>query len=116
MNSLLILRNTLLKLKKKEVSSLVTFLNCYRKDSKDQAIKSIQLVKLLLGNRKHTSNELQEMLYGKSNYHAFNKLVLRLKEKIYEVMIFDANLIKSDFYGKRNKTFFEIKKKLLQSE
>ncbi len=116
MDGLTALRNTLLKLKKKEVSSLITFLNAYRKESSEEALKSIRLVKLLLKGKKYTSNEIQEILYGKNNYHAFNKLVNRLKEKIREVLIFDSNLMIPNHYGKRNQTVFEIRKKLLQSE
>src|SRR5947208_3252351 len=116
MNTLTILRNTLHKLTKKEVNSLLIFLKSYRKNTDEQSLKSIQLVHLLLHDYKNTSTEIQNLLYGKSNYHAFNKLILRLKEKIYEVLSFDSNLNIPDLYGERNKTIFEIKKRLLQSE
>jgi hypothetical protein len=115
MDSLHILKSTLLKLNKREVNSLITFLNSHRKRSKDEVMKSIQLVKLLLKKKNQTSNEIQRILYGKNNYHAFNKLIIRLRDKILEIIILDLNLLNPE-YGKRNAAIFEIRKKSLQSE
>ncbi|MCX6292078.1 MAG: hypothetical protein NT126_09980 [Bacteroidetes bacterium] len=113
MNSLQVLKNTLKKLNKREVTSLIALLNAYRKDAKEQ---SIQLVELLLRKKNYSSNQLQLILYGKANYHAFNKLIIRLKERLHEILIIDSNLLRSDQYGLRNRTVFEIKKKILQCE
>jgi hypothetical protein len=115
MDSLHILKSTILKLKKREVNSLISFLSSYRRKKNDEFMKSILLVKLLLKKKNHTSNEIQNILYGKKNYHAFNKLLIRLRHKVREVIILDGHLFSSD-YGKRNAAVFEIRKKLLQSE
>jgi hypothetical protein len=115
MNSLNTLRNVLYKLKKEEVKSLLNFLKYHQKQVKDQSMKSIQLVELILSDKNTSSNDLQHILYGELNYVAFNKLINRLKDKIYEVMLFDANL-SMPLYSERNREVFELRKKLIQSE
>ncbi len=116
MDSLNTLKNVLHKLKREEIRSLINFLKYHQKELKDQPMKSIQLVEMLLSDKNYTSSDLQLTLYGKVNYQAFNKLVNRLKDKAYEILLFNSNLVDSDNYGKRNKTVFDLKKKLLQSE
>ncbi len=116
MISLKVLRSTLLKLKKNEINSLVSFLKSHRKESTDQSLKSVQLVKLLLKNKEYSSDAIQKILYKKINYHAFNKLIIRLLDTIQEIIIFDVSLFRSDHYVKRNQKVFEIKKRLLQCE
>ncbi len=116
MNSLNILRSVLYKLKKEEVKSLINFLKYHQKQVKDQSLKSIKLVKLLLSKRDISSNDLQLLLYKKLNYHAFTKLINRLKDKIYEIILFDGNLGRLENYGRRNRAIFDLRKKLLQSE
>ncbi|MCX6292076.1 MAG: hypothetical protein NT126_09970, partial [Bacteroidetes bacterium] len=102
-------------LKKEEIKSLVNFLQYNQNQGKETRLKSVQLVESLLSKKNLTSNELQLTLYGKSNEAAFNKLVLRLKDKIYEILLFDDNLEKT-INSKRNKVIFDIRKKLIQSE
>jgi hypothetical protein len=115
MNSLTVLRETLYKLRKKEVTSLLIYLKSYRKESNETAMKSIQLVTLLLKDRVSSSVQIQKKLYVKSNYHAYKKLISRLLEKIYEVLTFDVNL-SSQEYSKSNQMIFDLRKKILQSE
>ena len=116
MNTLLPLKDILQKLKKKEITSLINFLKSHRKESNEHAMKSIQLIKLIIKNNGYSSDQLQKTIYGKNNYHAFNKLVNRLKERIYEIILFDNNITQSEVYDKRNLTVFAIRKKLLQVE
>src|SRR5689334_16464543 len=115
MRGLHALKNILYRLKKEEIKTLTNFLKYNRKLLQDDPLKSIRLVELILGNRNATAVELQNDLYGEPNYRAFNKLVNRLKDKIYEVILFSTNLSRK-YYTDRNKTIFDLKKKLIQNE
>ena len=115
MSSLISLKNLLYKLKKEEVKCLINFINLNQKSENKGVNQSVKLIKLLIRQQSLTSNELQLILYDKANYTAFNKLIYRIKDKIYEILIFDQNLEKS-ISAKRNRTIFDIKKKLIQSE
>jgi hypothetical protein len=103
------------KLKREEIKSLLKYLRYYQ-DSKDESKgKGIQLVESVISDPTCSFKDLQIVLYGKENYHAFNKLLNRTKDKIYEVLLFDQNLTKH-YYSERNRAVFDIRKKLLQSE
>jgi len=115
MQSLFILKKTLERLNDNEKASLQGYLKNYS-NRQQQNPKSILLLRLLLGKRELSSTQLQNIIYGKLNYTAFNKLVLRLKEKTYEVMVWDSNITKLENPGNRNMIVFELKKKLLQVE
>jgi len=115
MNSFNTLKKVLYKLKKEEIKSLINFIE-YHRDFTGQKLKSVQLIESAMANRTISSPEMQLKLYGKLNYSAFNKLIIRLKDKIYEVLLFNSNLNNSESYGKRNQTIFDLRKRLLQSE
>jgi hypothetical protein len=113
MNNLLGLKRILNHLTKEELKSLLKFLEYYA-DSGDSQ-KSVQLVKMLIDESDFTSTDIQNSLYGKKNYMAFNKLCNRIKNKIFEILLFDSNLSKR-YYSKRNQIVFELKKKLIQAD
>src|ERR1043165_6971434 len=104
MNTLNNIKNILGKFQKEELKSLINFLKYHKKNNQDQTIKSVQIINLLIAERKLSSHDVQVAIYGKVNYHAFNKILNRLKDKIYEVLLFDSNLNDITLYGKRNKT------------
>jgi hypothetical protein len=117
MTTLSILKEIIFKLKKKEITSLIAYLKSYKRKSDDHSMKSIQLLNLLLSNKEYSSDHIQRKLYNNNNnYHAFNKLVNRLKEKTYEVILLDSSLDQVEVYGERNCVVFEIRKRLLQIE
>ncbi|HRH66717.1 MAG TPA: hypothetical protein PLU53_10510 [Bacteroidia bacterium] len=113
MNSLTLLKNLIHKLKKEEVRSLYRFLefNTERMDSSQ--LKSQQLVDLILDNREYSPLDLQKTIYGKENHVAFNKLVIRLYDKVLEVITLDVNLNRG-YYSARGKKVFELRKKMIQ--
>ncbi len=115
MNSLNTLKKLLYKLKKEEIKSLKNFIK-YQKGNSNQKLKSIAFIELILSDSTLSSTEIQLRLYGKINYGSFNKLTSRLKDKIYEVLLFNTNLLNPGNYGKRNQAIFDLRKKLLQSE
>ena len=115
MTALFSLKNILNKLKKEEIKLLINFINLNKKEEKSKKLKTIKFIELLLSNSAYSVTELQILLYGKINYTAFNKLIRRLKDKIYEILLFDNSLQKS-VSAKRNLTIFNVKKKLIQSE
>jgi len=103
------------KLKREELKSLLKFLRYYQDSGDDSKGKSIQLVEAVISDPLCSVKDLQFELYGKENYHAFNKLLNRTKDKVYEVLLFDQNLSKP-YYSERNRIVFDIRKKLVQSE
>ena len=115
MNTLSTIKSLISKLKREEVKSLLKFLRYYQDSDYESRGKGTQLVENILADAECTSRDLQLDLYGKENYLAFNKLLNRTKDKIYEVLLFDQNLSKP-YYSNRNRIVFEIRKKLLQSE
>ncbi|MEO8087188.1 MAG: hypothetical protein ABI763_10235 [Bacteroidota bacterium] len=115
MNTLNNLKSIIFKLKREEVKSLIKFQRYYQDSTDKSNGKAIQLVENILTDPQCTAKDIQVGLYGRENYHAFNKLLNRTKDKIYEVLLFDQNLSKS-YYSERNRVVFEIRKKLMQSE
>lgn len=115
MSTLSTLKNLIGKMKREEVKSLLKFLRYYQDSQDDTKGKGIQLVEAILSDLECTPRDIQFVLYGGENYHAFNKLLNRTKDKIYEVLLFDQNLAKP-YYSERNRIVFEIRKKLVQSE
>ena len=115
MNPLFQIKGLLLKLKREEIKSLLNFLRYYKGSKDDTGIKSALLIELILNDPNSSSRELEIALYGKENYSAFNKLLNRIKDKIYEVILFDQNIAKAH-YSERNRIVFEIRKNIVQSE
>ena len=111
MNSLQSLRNIISKLTIEEKNILLKNLN---KNNKS-ASKSIQLINLLISESKYSINEIQNIIHGKLNYNAFNKLQSRIKQKIYETIIFEFS-IASNKFSKRNEVNIDLRKKLLQAD
>src|SRR5690349_339123 len=115
MTTLRSFKNQIRKLKKEELKSLLKFLRYYKDSKKEYKNKSLHLIEAVISDPLCTTKDLQILLYGKENYQAFNKLLNRTKDKIYEVLLFDQNLSKP-YYSERNRIVFEIRKKLVQSE
>src|SRR5207237_2045752 len=108
LNNLNTFRKTLLRLEKKEINSLIIFLKSY-KDLSEETSKSILLIQLLLEQRDCTATQIQQVLYGGNNFHALNKLIIRLNEKMCDIILLDSNLKSKEIYSKRNMVFFEMK-------
>ena len=115
MTSLNSLKSLLNKLKKEEIRYLEKFLELNQKSRNENRTKSIKLIKMLISDKNSNSTELQLHLYGGINYSAFNKLIVRIKDKIYDLLLLDQNLEKT-ITAKRNRVIFNIRKKLIQSE
>src|SRR6185436_12362604 len=115
MTTLSSFKSLLGKLKREEIKSLLKYLRYYQDINDESKGKSTQLIETIISEPTFNVRDLQVLLYGKENYHAFNKLLNRTKEKIYEVLLFDQNLSKP-YYSERNRAVFDIRKKLVQSE
>jgi hypothetical protein len=116
MNGFNILKDILLRLTKKEISALKSYLRSNRLGAQEETIKTLQLLKLIIDDTHYSSKRIQNEIYGRENYLAFNKLTNRLKESIYEVLIWDINLKDSRTYQLRNQVYFELKKRLIKCE
>jgi hypothetical protein len=114
MNSLKALKVLIHNLTKKEISILISNLNQHVKNE-ELGSKSIQLVKLLTESNSNNFSEIQNIIYGKDNYNAFSKLINRLKDKIFEIILMD-NSLKSNSFSERNIILINLRKKLLQAD
>ena len=113
MNSLKSLKNIVNKLTKEEVRLFKRTLN--NNSNSQNETKSIQLMKLLLSEKNYSINDIQNNIYGKSNYSAFNKLLNRTKHKIFETIFLDLSIISNNF-SKRNIVNIDLRKKLVQAD
>ena len=113
MNSLKSLKNIVSKLTEEEIKTLkkVLSINIVLKNES----KSLNLINLLLSDKNYSFNEIQNNIYGKPNYNAFNKLLNRTKHKVLETIILDVT-ISSNNFSKRNKVNLDLRKKLLQAD
>lgn len=115
MNNLNSLRSVIKKLTRDEMKFLLRILQSKIEDAKRGESKSQLLIKLLLVEPNLNSTEIQNKIYGKLNYSAFNKLCSRLQEKALDSMLLNSS-IESAGYSKRNEVVFELKKKLIQAD
>jgi hypothetical protein len=107
------LKKVLYRLNKEEVKFIINYLN-HQKKSLNRDLKSVQLIRLILKNENISIQELQISL-NIENRFSLNKLINRLKEKIYELILLDNNLNKS-ISVKRNRLIFKVRKKLIIAE
>ena len=114
MNSLKSIKKIVVNLTSDEEKILYKYLK-YNSNKEKSELMTIQLIDLLKSKNDYTVTEIQKKIYGKINYSTFNKLVNRLKHKIFEIISFDASLI-SNNYSKRNLVLLDLRKKLLQAD
>lgn len=115
MESIESLRRLLSVLSNEEHRELKSLLSKRNKNDDASESKPLLLVNYLLDERKYSAIQIQKILYPDLNYHAFNKLKNRLKEKILEVVIRDSS-IKSNSFSQRNVTIFELRKLLIKAD
>jgi hypothetical protein len=115
MKSLSSLKNVLVKLTDEELHLLKKNLNQNLRKEQSVKLKSQQLIKLLSGDKQYTLGEMQFNIYGKLNYHAFNKLTTRLNQKVLEIITLDKAILSNNF-SKRNTINLDLRKKLLLAD
>lgn len=113
MNTVAALRNLLKKLDDDEIASLKRLLVPDRLGTREN--KSLKVLDILLEKETFSSADIQQYIYGGENYHAFNKILNRLRSKALDTLLLEGNLT-SDKYSKRNQAIFEVQKKMLQLE
>ncbi len=113
MKNLNSLVNLVSKLSRDEYRSLDKFLNL--NSTIQNTSKSQELLNLILNKNETNPITIQNILYGKINNYAFNKLVDRLNTKTLEVLMFNTNINKK-IYSERVRVIFDLKKKLIQCD
>ena len=113
MNSFKSLKNIVNKLTEEEIKALKKTLSINTVLKNES--KSLNLINLLISDKNYSFIEIQNSIYGKSNYSAFNKLLNRIKQKVFETIILDLT-ISSNNFSKRNKVNLDLRKKLLQAD
>ena len=104
-------------LRKEEIRSLRRFLQLFEEGSDTNKLKGLVLLELLLNARKYSEEKVCTKLYGDSSpgsMKTFNKMLLRFKDKIYELLILDINLYRKEGSDDLNRAVSEVRKKLLQ--
>jgi tetratricopeptide (TPR) repeat protein len=95
-----------------EIKTLKKFLAFYNERGGE---KTIYIINEILLNKDISSNALKNRIYNSENRYSFDKLIARAKEKIYEIILFENNIIKNK-YPDRVKITFQLKKKLIQCD
>ncbi len=108
------LRNIVQCLSSNEIKDVYVKLNKYRSNfSKDTSLKLFDLIR---SNNDISFKTLQDSLYTKQNISATFKLISRLVEKLFDVIIFKENIEFNEFYDKRSKDIFLLERQLLIAE
>jgi hypothetical protein len=77
--------------------------------------KSRKLFELLCSEERHNEKAVQFLLYGSLNVSAFARLVLRLKEKLLEAVVLQANTLRIQTQTTHGKALANCRKKLSQA-
>jgi hypothetical protein len=104
-------------LRKEEIRSLRRFLQLFEEGSETHQLKSLALLELILNTKNYPEETICKKLYGDSlpgSLKTFNKMLLRLKDKVYELLMLDINLFRKNGFGELNMAVSEIRKMLLQ--
>lgn len=117
MDSLFHLNKVVNRLKEHELDTVYKHLDSLKIEHINSKPKSLRLVDLLReSNQPKDPSVLQFKIYGKENNTAFQKLVHRTRDKIYESLIFDNNLNKARTHGERNRAGYDLRKKMIEAE
>jgi hypothetical protein len=82
----------------------------YNKDT------SLKILDILNKNPQIESTELQNLVYGKLNTNAINKILARISSRIYDSFILRENIESNELYDNRARDIFSLEKELLISE
>jgi len=117
MNSLNHLNKIIKRLKEHEIDTLNTYLNAFKVDHLNESLRSVNLIELLADEKQpKVPDVLQFKLYGKPNIPAFEKLVRRTREKVYESLLLENNLSKVRTHSERSRIGYDLRKKLIETE
>ncbi len=111
-HSIILLRELLSRLTKKELVLLKKKIASNPDSEGVRTGRSKKLVNLLLSNPEFTSTKIEREIYGGPNHAAFSKLIERTIERIDKIFL-NFNRDSVQFYSERNYTFFSLKRKLL---
>lgn len=114
MSALNSLKLLISKLTEAEINLCRQYLKAF--DSRGEAFssKSIKLFDLLANHdsSKMTESEIEFFLYGKRNTVAYSRLLIRLKDKLLDALVLDANIKREGVYADRVQKRMSIRKKL----
>lgn len=94
------LKDILARLKPFEAEVAKNYLHAFeRKKSDAQPNKSLLVLQTVLGNPKITYDELKDLISPDLDKYSFNKLLLRLRNKIFDSLSVDLNIQRKDSYS-----------------
>jgi tetratricopeptide (TPR) repeat protein len=118
MNTLKIVHEIISRLSEDEKGTIGTYLSLFDQRGKSFSSKSIKLFEMLISStgKKYTEEELEKMLYDKPNRAAFNRLLLRFKDKLLEALIIDVNINRDGVYSEKSRATVEVRKNITQAQ
>lgn len=98
-----------------EIDTTDKYLKCFHRRGDHHA--SVKLVKLFTVLVKHldqplSENEIMYLVYGQSKALALDKLILRLRDKVLDVLLLEINVKREGVYADRSKAIFEIRNRI----
>ncbi len=110
------LRDLVKGLTNEEINSVRRYLNCFDEIFGNNKTKTANLFDLLISDEEMTQDEIISILYtNSSSVDAFEKLSIRLIEKIHECLILDINVERKDVYPEFVKATIDVRKKIMQA-
>jgi len=117
MNSLNHLNKIIKRLKSHEIENLNSYLHAFKVNHMNPESRSANLIELLADDKQPKMPEvLQFKIYGKTNMPAFERLVRRTRDKVYESLLLENNLRNEQSHSIRNRVGYDLRKKLIEAE
>ncbi|TND08547.1 MAG: hypothetical protein FD123_2051 [Bacteroidetes bacterium] len=99
-----------------EHAILRMYLRSFHKRGEKAVTKAMRLYEILMSKdagRTLNENEAMYAIYGEMGVVAFDRLILRLRDKILETLLLDVNVKREDAYSERARAIIEVRKRLL---
>ena len=100
-------------LKKEEISIAKKFLIAFDSNVTRQTSKALKLFKLVLNKPEITREKAKKSVSKEISEDSFDRLVVRVKNKLLESLILDVNIRKKDAYPDWYRNKIELRKKIL---
>lgn len=109
------LKKLVQSLKPMEVEAAKHFVNAFDSNITKSKNKGLKLLKLLISDPKLSRVQAHRRINRAMQTRSFDRLVIRLKDKILESFLLDINLSRSGVYENTSKTLFDSRKKIIEA-
>lgn len=109
------LKEVINALKPEEIEVAKKFIVAFDSNITKNQSKSLKLFKVLVEHPNIDKDGARKMTSKNVNERSFDKLVLRLKDKVLESLTLDINTNRKGSYSELYKTVFDVRKKIMQA-